>query len=630
MKLSFTSIYTTLHAVGLVNALWPVPRNLETGTSLLKLSPSFDIQFEAGSGWSPPQDLLDAISRTNYRLWNDKLGRLVVGRGEDDREGLESASSLSLLTLALDSHSQSTTTNDDGSSTSHSLLPISVEAVKDIGTRSEEYSLKVPADGSPAVIKANSSLGLLRGLTTFEQLWHWLPARDAGNADEGDARGVVYAYQAPVVIERDYPAFPYRGFMLDTARNFFPVDDIKRVLDTMSLVKMSVFHWHVVDSQSFPLTIPGFEELAQKGAYSSNEIYSSSDVQSIVKYAAERGIDVLMEIDIPGHTAVIANAYPEHIACPGATPWSQYANEPPAGQLRLASSATTNFTVSMLSSIAQTLPSTMFGTGGDEINTKCYQKDPNTQEDLKRSGATLEKALDSFTQSTHGALRQLGKKVVVWQEMALDHRVSLANDTIVTVWISSKHAAKVAKKGFRVVHAPSDYFYLDCGGGGWIGNSAGMNSWCDPFKSWQKAYTFDPLARLSSAEASLVLGGQQLLWAEQASPENLDPIVWPRAAVSAEIFWTGPRHPSGQFRTVAEALHRLHDVRFRMVQRGVRAIPLQPQWCALRPGQCDSGGLPSMVWGFVLQKLAKVIERYKLIVSLLTTKYSEHLGFNEP
>ncbi|RXW23789.1 hypothetical protein EST38_g2062 [Candolleomyces aberdarensis] len=427
MKLSFISIYTTLHAVALVNALWPVPRNLETGTSLLKLSPSFDIQFDAGSGLSPPQDLLDAISRTKHRLWNDKLGRLVVGRGEDDREGLESASSLSLLTLTLDSHSKSTNDDDDGSSTSHTLLPISVEAVKDIGSRSEEYSLKVPANGSPAVITANSSLGLLRGLTTFEQLWYWLP----GDVGEEDGGGIVYAHQAPVFIGKDHPAFPYRGFMLDTARNFFAVDDIKRVLDTMSLVKMSVFHWHVVDSQSFPLTIHGFEELAKKGAYSRKEIYTSADVQSIVKYAAERGIDVLVEIDTPGHTAVIAKAYPEHIACPDAMPWSQYAHEPPAGQLRLASSATTNFTVSMLSSIAQTLPSTMFGTGGDEINENCYQKDPSTQEDLKHSGATLEKALDSFTQSTHGALRQLGKQVVVWQEMALNHRVSLANDTII-------------------------------------------------------------------------------------------------------------------------------------------------------------------------------------------------------
>ncbi|KAJ2919173.1 hypothetical protein MD484_g1277, partial [Candolleomyces efflorescens] len=616
MRLSLIPISIVLHAVAAVNALWPIPRSLETGNSLLKLSPSFDIQFEVGSGLSPPQDLLDAISRTKHRLWNDKLGRLVVGRGEDARIGLQNAPSLSLLTLTLDHTSQQTTDSDDdgASTTSDLLLPISVEAVKDIGSRREEYSLKLFADGSPAVIKANSSLGLLRGLTTFEQLWYWIPARDAGgdvNEEDGDDRGIVYAYQAPVVIERDYPAFPYRGFMLDTARNFFPVDDIKRVLDTMSSVKMSVFHWHVVDSQSFPLTIPGFEKLAQKGAYSSKEIYTSSDVQSIVKYAAERGIDVLMEIDVPGHTAIIAKAYPEHVACPDAMPWSQFAHEPPAGQLRLASPSTTEFTVSMLSSIARTLPSKMFGTGGDEINENCYQKDPSTQEDLKRSGASFEQALDLFTQSTHGALRDLGKKVVVWQEMALDHRIHLENGTIVTVWKSSKHAAKVVKKGFRVVHAPSDYFYLDCGGGEWFGNAPG--TWCDPFKSWQKAYTFDPLASLTSAEAILVLGGQQLLWTEQASPENLDPIVWPRAAVSAEIFWTGPRLPSGQFRSVEEALHRLHD----------------PKWCALRPGQCESGGLPSLVWGFSLRKLAKIFKYYKRVVVSLKNKYFENVGFNE-
>jgi hexosaminidase len=209
MKLTFIPIYIFLHAVGLVNALWPIPRNLETGTSLLKLSPSFDIQFEAGSSLSPPQDLLDAISRTKQHLWSDKLGRLVVGRGEDAREGLHSAPSLSLLTLTLDHDSQRTTNDDDGASTtSHLLLPISVEAVKNIGSRSEEYSLKLPADGSPAVIKANSSLGLLRGLTTFEQLWYWIPARDGHDVgEEDDGRGIVYAHQAPVVIEKDHPAF---------------------------------------------------------------------------------------------------------------------------------------------------------------------------------------------------------------------------------------------------------------------------------------------------------------------------------------------------------------------------------------------------------------------------------------
>jgi len=171
--------------------------------------------------------------------------------------------------------------------------------------------------------------------------------------------------------------------------------------------------------------------------------------------------------------------------------------------------------------------------------------------------------------------------------MVLDHNVTLRNDTVVMVWISSANAAAVAAKNFRIVHAPSDYFYLDCGAGEWIGDTPQATSWCDPFKSWQKSYTFDPLANLTKTQQSLVLGGEQLLWTEQSSPENLDPIVWPRAATSAEIFWTGATLPDGNPRNVTSALPRLHELRYRMVKRGVRAIQLQPLWCALRPGLCN-------------------------------------------
>jgi hexosaminidase len=121
----------------------------------------------------------------------------------------------------------------------------------------------------------------------------------------------------------------------------------------------------------------------------------------------------IQEIDTPGHTAIISKAHPEHVACPEATPWSTYANEPPAGQLRLASPGTINFTVGMLSSVAGLFPSTLFSTGGDEINARCYADDAQTQRDL--NGRTLEQALDAFTQATHGALKNLGKTPVVWE-----------------------------------------------------------------------------------------------------------------------------------------------------------------------------------------------------------------------
>ncbi|KAJ3512227.1 hypothetical protein NLJ89_g3643 [Agrocybe chaxingu] len=547
MKASFIFLIVAARPI---LALWPIPRSLQIGDSLVKLSPDFQIQH---SILHPPQDLLDAISRTTERLWSDKLQRLVVDRGESDSRKLLNAPSLTGLSLSL-------------VTTVGPVESIKEEATKEITTRIEGYSLSVP-NGGVATIVANSTLGLFRGLTTFEQLWY------------DDSTGVTYAYQAPVTIVNDSPAYPYRGFMLDTARNFFPVVDIKRTLDAMSMVKMSQFHWHAVDSQSFPLSIPGFPELAQKGAYSSQEIYSDSDIQDIVNYAGA-------EIDTPGHTAIISTSHPEHIACPQATPWQTFANEPPAGQLRLASSSTTRFTANVISSIAKTLPSKMFSTGGDELNVNCYLQDAQTQADLMSSGMTLEQALDAFTQMTHGALRTIDKTPVVWEEMALEHQVALSNSTIVMVWISSRNAAAVAAKVLRLIHAPSDYFYLDCGAGEWIGGAIG-NSWCDPFKTWQKAYSFDPLANLTAAEVPFVLGGQQLLWAEQSSPENLDSIVWPRAAASAEVFWTGSTLPDGSRPSSTSALPRLHDLRYRMVQRGIRAIALQPHWCALRNGACD-------------------------------------------
>ena len=179
-------------------------------------------------------------------------------------------------------------------------------------------------------------------------------------------------------------------------------------------------------------------------------------------------------------------------------------------------------------------------------------------------------------------------------EMILSYNVTLSNDTIVLVWISSDDAVSVAQAGFRIVQAPSDYFYLDCGAGAWVGDFPSGNSWCDPFKSWQLAYSYDPLANLTTdALQSLVLGGQTLLWTEQSGPQNLDPIVWPRAAAAAEVFWLGATLPDslggGDRNTDGSepALARMHDVSFRLRARGINTINLQPLWCALRPGACD-------------------------------------------
>ncbi|TCD65815.1 N-acetyl-glucosamine-6-phosphate deacetylase [Steccherinum ochraceum] len=548
------------------HALWPMPKSLSTGSTPLKLTASqFKITTEFaethGHSTNTPADLTQAIQRTTAHLQNDKMERLVVGGGAADKSAISSKQVKTINELSMSLVKGAV------------VRSIAEEAVLPLEQRNEAYELQVPADGSSATLTANTTLGLLRGLTTFEQLWYFVD-------------GEVYTLEAPVEIA-DRPSYVYRGFMLDTARNFFPVSDIKRTLDAMSMAKLNTFHWHATDSQSFPLQVPGFTEVSAKGAYSASMVFTPDDVQDIVTYAGERGIDVLVEIDTPGHTMIIHESHPEHVACAQASPWSNFANEPPAGQLRLASPATANFTASLLHAAAHLFPSPFFSTGGDELNANCYDQDAETQQILNSTGQTLEQALSGFVGATHTALRSVGKTPVVWEEMVLDHDIELENDTVVMVWISSQNAAAVAEKNFRLVHGPSDYFYLDCGAGEWLGVDPTGNSWCDPFKTWSKSYTFDPMANISDANAHLVLGGEQLLWTEQSSPSNLDSIVWPRAASSAEIFWTGATLPDGSPRNVGTALPRLHDLRYRMVQRGIQAIALQPHFCAIRPEECD-------------------------------------------
>ena len=162
------------------SALWPVPRSLQTGSTLLKLSSNLDIQVIGIP--QIPQDLHDAIARSKSRLYSDQLQRLIVGRGANDSDALARAPSLAQLTLALTPNSPP-------------IKSIMEEATKDIATRSEMYSLSVPdTDQGVATLNASSSLGLVRGLATFEQLWYQVSA-------------TVYSYQAPVQIDNDFPAF---------------------------------------------------------------------------------------------------------------------------------------------------------------------------------------------------------------------------------------------------------------------------------------------------------------------------------------------------------------------------------------------------------------------------------------
>jgi len=190
----------------------------------------------------------------------------------------------------------------------------------------------------------------------------------------------------------------------------------------------------------------------------------------------------MIELDTPGHTTVIAELLPELVACRNKEPWWNYAAEPPAGQLRIADERAVKFVQEVFASVAVEFPGTLFSSGGDEVEIRCYDEDEPTQASLKQRNITLEAALADFVTRTHATLRDNGKTPVVWEELALNHNVGLGKDVIVAVWKSSGNAQKVAEMGLKILQAPSDFAYLDCGLGGWLSNSSRGNSWCDPFK----------------------------------------------------------------------------------------------------------------------------------------------------
>ncbi|KNZ53161.1 beta-hexosaminidase [Puccinia sorghi] len=610
----------------------------------IRLSNNFTINFKPSNPTTISIDLATAISTTLKQIQEDQHQPLTVDRGRSIYEALKNTNQqlkLHQLSILLHQthqasnastacpglvrpispqdhllcHQTFTNSNQPQPSSPQEHIAtngpsIIAEMQLPLKARVESYEIKIEATDSQhcsALLYASSALGILRGLQTFSQLVYTLkpPQKPCSATDQkhvkqgpiGSAQPedqIVRFIHGPLSI-RDQPAFPYRGLLLDTSRNYYPIEYIQRTLRAMSWVKLNVFHWHIVDSQSWPIQIPSHPQLSQMGAYSQEETYSVEEIIELTRFANSRGIEILLEIDTPGHTAIIGEAYPDLIACKNKAPWIKYAAEPPAGQLRLADDRAITLINEIFEYLTTEIPGTLFSSGGDEVNKKCYEEDEPTQASLQAKDQTLSEALSSFVLKTHKTISRSGKVPVVWEEMVLDEEVPLPVDnTLVTVWRNSSMVSRVVEKGYSMIHGASDYSYLDCGLGDWLGDSINGTSWCDPFKVYlAKGMKYTPLIRIRTSRH---LNGSKYLEARHyfglSKPTNRTWTVSsgrilffeaPRALSTAELYWTGTE----RVRSVTEALPRIHDMRYRLVQRGIRATPLQPHWCALRPDQCD-------------------------------------------
>jgi hexosaminidase len=308
------------------------------------------------------------------------------------------------------------------------------------GQVDESYSLTLSASGS-ASVSANSSIGIARGLTTLTQLFF---------AHSSHAVDDVYTPLAPVSIV-DSPKFPHRGINLDVSRNFFPVADIKRQIDAVAYNKMNRLHLHATDSQAWPLEIPALPALAHKGAYRPHMVYSAGDFAELQRYAALQGVQLITELDMPGHTSSIHHAFPDLIAAFDVQPnWNDYAAEPPSGTLKLNSTAVDVFLDTLFADLLPRVApyAAYFHTGGDEVNRNAYTLDDTVKSSDER---VLQPLMQRFVERNHARVRAHGLTPVVWEEMLLEWNVTLGDDVVVQAWQSDEAARQIVERGYKAL-----------------------------------------------------------------------------------------------------------------------------------------------------------------------------------
>jgi len=360
------------------------------------------------------------------------------------------------------------------------------QLVQELG-EDESYSLEI----SPAGAKLNAAtpLGIMRGLQTVLQLLE--------TTSDG--------FAVPAVTIRDQPRFPWRGLMIDVSRHFMPTDVLKRNLDGMAALKLNVFHWHLSDDQGFRLQSKKFPKLQEMG--SDGLYYTQEQVREVIAYARERGIRVVPEFDMPGHSTAWFVGYTELASAPG-----PYQIERKWGVFDATMDPTEERTYKFLDvfigEMAELFPDKYFHIGGDEVNGKQWDANSKIQAFLRAHGLKNNQDLQAyFNQRVQKIVSKHGKIMIGWDEVLYP---SLPNDLVVQSWRGQDSLAQAVQQGYRGIL--SFGYYLD------------------PMS--------DAPANLTSEDAQRILGGEACMWAEYVSSENVDSRIWPRMAAIAERLWS--------------------------------------------------------------------------------------------
>lgn len=417
----------------------------------------------------------------------------------------------------------------------------------------EGYHLKVTPTN--IVITANKPAGLFYGIQTLVQLF----------PKEIESSTLVknVKWKAPCVDITDYPRFGWRGLMFDVSRHFFTKEDVEKYIDQMVRYKYNLLHMHLTDDEGWRIEIKGLPKLTEVGAYNAKKVgyfgtfappakdeprtyggfYTQEDIKAIVQYAKERFVNILPEIDVPGHSLAAVVSYPDLSCTPGADTlhvrsgeeimdWSHGA--PPIAlvdnTLCPANEKVYEFLDKVLTQVAQLFPFEYIHMGGDECPKNFWEKSDAIKELMQKEGLkTMEEVQSYFEKRLEKIVESKGKKFMGWDEIL---EGGLAPNAVVMSWRGIAGGIEAAKQGHDVVMSPTTFAYID-----YMQGDPAIEPRVYATLRLNKAYQFEPVP--DGVDAKYIKGGQANLWTEQVyNMRHAEYMTWPRAFAIAESVWS--------------------------------------------------------------------------------------------
>ena len=429
----------------------------------------------------------------------------------------------------------------------------------------EAYVLEITKNG--VTIKGGSEKAVFYGLQSLRQVVFHAKAK-------GDK------VELPCMVVEDKPHFSYRGGMLDVCRHFFSVDEVKKFIDILALHKMNRFHWHLTEDQGWRIEIKKYPNLTKVGSvrketlvgrYSKKDttpkydgkpyggFFTQDEIREVVRYATERYIEIIPEIDMPGHMIAALASYPELGCTKGPyevrTTWGISRDVLCAGR-----ESTFEFVEDVLDEIVSLFPSKYIHIGGDECPKDRWKECPDCQNRIKEEGLKDEFELQSYfmCRVENYLLNKHGRSIIGWDEIL---EGGISKTATIMAWRGTKRGIAAAKLGNDVIMTPTHYCYLD------FANTTNREKNNEPIcgggkrpLTLRKAYSFDPYDQLNEHECKFIKGVQGNMWTEYVPNFNhVQHMVLPRLAAIAEVGWTYGEKNYDDFARRMHLLRKLYD-----------------------------------------------------------------------